>query len=79
MEQSAIKTSHFSMGMGMIDNCFIATQQIVSINTPDNLQPCGTIQAMQRSHINVAFKAARRAFAQWKRTSFTTRRLLVEK
>ena len=64
MEQSAIKKSHFSIGMGMVDNCFITTQQLVSINAPDSLQPCGTIQAMQVLHINAAFKAARRAFAQ---------------
>lgn len=66
-------------GQGFINNEFIDTQTKIVINSPIDGKEIGTVSALSKYHIDLAFDAAQKAFHKWSFTSHKERISLIKK
>lgn len=66
-------------GQSFIDNEFIDTESKITIKSPIDGKEIGSVSALNKKQIDLAFDSAQKAFHKWSFTSYKERILLVKK
>ncbi|WP_052664051.1 aldehyde dehydrogenase family protein [Mycoplasmoides alvi] len=64
---------------GLIGNKKIASQKIITIKSPIDLEDDGRVCAMSANDITNAYEDANKAFSSWSKTSFSQRKKILQK